>query len=125
MREFKFRAWDKERKQLLDVLGIEIMNKQCWVQDYVELDNGNTRLIDFKDCEIMQYTGLKDDKGNEIYEGDILKSDDIIIGKVTYWMGHYVIVNKYDDSNFLSNTIDYNVFIVGNIYENPELMEKV
>jgi len=78
-----------------------------------------------RDCEIMQYTGLKDKNGKEIYEGDIivtrLNSPD---------NNEESLVVEFADGSFKlkkENTYYYfpfllNVEVIGNIYENPELL---
>jgi hypothetical protein len=68
----------------------------------------------------VQYTGLKDKNGKEIYEGDILKSD-IFTGQVIYYAPTFMVVEK-DGWDMITNGEDYE--IVGNIYENPELLKE-
>ena len=112
MREIKFRAWDKKTKHL-------------YPSDYFDrykmyfMSELNTNLV------LMQYTGLKDDSDppREIYEGDILK-DHYGIYEVCFDDSQAAFCVKYVSStgtNYLFN-IAHLSKIIGNIYENPELM---
>ena len=76
MRELKFRAWDKLFKEMFDVpmlsnKAVSHAVPQKFMPDGVPLAQ----------VELMQYTGLKDKQGKEIYEGDIVKVDEIWIDK--------------------------------------------
>lgn len=125
MREFKFRAWDTEKQEMATVnfiglndyeVGMEDEECRCWRATYPYV------------CRLMQYTNLKDKNGKEIYEGDILKvklDDGEANLYVKYTNGEYRVVNegKWEDSLY---TYMYfgDVEIVGNIYENEDLLRQ-
>ncbi len=115
MKEIKFRAWDGERLRNVWSMG--------WIDeemDYISTPKYNGPAEDFK---LMQYTWLKDKSGCEIYEGDI-----VIIGD---YPPYEVIVNDISMIHCLDNELGQeelfkyhkNCRVVGNIYENPELLE--
>lgn len=118
MREIKFRAWLKEKKIMGEVLGIDILHKEIFFSNE---DVDCYEHTDFKDIELMQYTGLKDMMEKEIYEGDILFE---ILGeeyfKVIFENGSY----RAENEEYSLDLSEYARFceIVGNVYENPELL---
>jgi len=71
MREIKFRAWHRDNKCWLD--SICVYSDGSWSGSLVG-ERGEVSGYDERECELMQYTGLKDKNGKEIYEGDILKT---------------------------------------------------
>ncbi len=118
MREIKFRVWDKEKERLLlvDIEGMDSgsMNVKDWDDVIYPFDED--------DCILMQYTGLKDKNGKEIYEGDIITIyEGEIMAEVKFKNGAfcYFYDNEHDFTDF-GNDAE----IIGNIYENPELLEK-
>jgi hypothetical protein len=115
MRIIKFRAWDSLNNKMTPVIDVS-QSRQYWEFDW----------LGQYDFPIMQYTGLKDKNGKEIYEGDILKET----------------TQGYPSSNFDSEEIwsftdmrelwhrldpvvgwgHNEVEVIGNIYQNPELL---
>jgi len=112
MRIIKFRAWEKEN---LFVNFEGAMHYDVVAQTYF-----GEWLFD-NDYELMQYTGLKDKDGFEIYEGDIIKR--LSYTKpfiVEFILGSFVLTGDTDTLDFIQTK---KVEVIGNIYENKELLK--
>lgn len=124
MREIKFRAWHKEKKIMGEVLGIDILHKEIF------FSNGDVDCCGFADLkyiELIQYTGLKDKNNKEIYEGDIVKlRANHGIGVVKYYDEWGAFIVEYIKLRPLAvlgmNYYKEDIEVLGNIYENPELL---
>lgn len=126
----RFRAWDKETQTMLDVYLIDF-KKSVLIGEHWEF--GETNFINFDEIELMQSTGLKDKNGKEIFEGDIVELKDCgeTIGNVkVYWDDslalfqlYAIIVDEKEPMYKVIDDEDYSYIVVGNIYENPELLE--
>lgn len=118
-REIKFRAWDKDKKELREVTGINWYDEYIWV-DETPMSGDK---LPVETTPILQYTGLKDKNGKEIYEGDILK-DGVFISQVVWnTEGAYFHLKRGDTYSgyTLSSEVD-RCEVVGDIYTNPELL---
>ena len=124
MREIKFRAWVKDRKAIFEVVLINYVTKKV---TYLLERVGHLLSIrheKFNDIELMQYTGLKDKNEKEIYEGDIFHIGSKKILYVVEWIDCGLKGRQIKNISWIG--LDYwkdDIEVIGNIYENPELME--
>lgn len=131
MRDIEFRAYIKDKNKIFNVKTIDFAYKFITFEE----DNNpkdTMRMID--QVELMQYTGLKDKNGTKIYEGDVLIGDipelvssQNLIGIVEYEESAFIIrfpnrkswqIQKVGFCSFI------NYRVIGNIYDNPELIKE-
>lgn len=124
-REIKFRAWDNENKYMVtSKQGVftALRNSMNIVrQDDGYYNDGDLLKPNKEKYTLMQFTGMFDKNGKEIYEGDIVKDlEEKIIGKIEYIenMSGYFLV--YGKSECISSICE--VEVIGNEYDNPELL---
>lgn len=136
MREIKFRAWDKSQNKMYQVRGINFDNEDLWLK----INETQIMGANLFEVELMQYTGLKDKNGKEIYEGDIVTYSVKGFKKINktvmtfneehgaYLFGIYEGVKmpcgKKTRMNKYTRKSVNNVEVIGNIYENPELLKE-
>ena len=123
----KFRAWDKVFKEMVQVNAL-VLDKQVVKVTY---KNGNVAKEDMKEYELMQSTGLKDKNGKEVFEGDILsiETDEGIFNVNIFWDDKHALFmfesEIHNEKELLAELVEDNTYpfeIIGNIYENPELL---
>jgi len=115
MREIKFRAFNEETKEMINVYG-------AWFEE-----QGQYHEEDFSKIGteiLMQYTGLKDKNGVEIYEGDVVRDCEVNWNGVVKWeqygLGSWRIKNDVtEDMMFDAHCLE----VIGNIHENPKLIK--
>lgn len=107
MREIKFRAWDKEFSNI-----VQVVNFSGFPSD--------------SRYEYMQYTGLKDKNGKEIYDGDLIQLTSVTgadRGIYTVALEEYLGDEYMEYGYCWYNYLPSGVEVIGNIYENPELLK--
>lgn len=127
----KFRAYDSgSLSRMYQPDEVMVGNGDIWI---IDEDSVAGDWIVNNDLHLMQSTGLKDKNGKEIFEGDIVQFEDcyevsdflyINTGIIEWCQGGFHVTNR--DSVLMEDLLDgdsLDVTIIGNIYENPELLE--
>ena len=129
----KFRVWNEKTESFIDYgdLMLDLKNGKVYSGDVgipeYTIDVTNQVIL-------MQYTGCRDKNGIEIYEGDVIKDKYDKTWLVQWYVGAFVITDKIPDSDgqtstysHFSNVSNHHFYfeVIGNIYENPELLEVV
>ena len=134
MREIKFRAWHKEQNKMYSAeeMGIDQLTLMTDGRGLANISGQDTRLSRMDNGKHMiplQYTGLHDKNGKEIYEGDIVS----VAWRDDYGAESYEAIEvKYNEAQcgfapFANSPFDNRVYehniVIGNIYENPDLLK--
>jgi uncharacterized phage protein (TIGR01671 family) len=120
MRTIKFRVWDKTVNKMMQECYPVKGNNRIWT-----IYNSQGFIVINKDAfELMQFTGLLDKNSKEIYEEDILECHDgyMPCKNVIKWVEHAFWITSEFGEYYLPN--QERRYIIGNIYENPELIDK-
>lgn len=129
-REIKFRAWDKQEKKWVEDFGIEantglmFRNEANYLPFISSAWVGDLSFKEYQDKNyvVMQYTGLKDKNGVEIYEGDILDGGEFIARNLFH--NNLGLVDLPLKERWVGVSADLEEReVIGNVYDNPELEE--
>ena len=128
MRKIKYRAWDKKEKKM-KTRGL-LFTLQHGLS-FFDASGFNVRRAENDRYILMQFTGLKDKNGEEIYESDLIQNKSGRICEVNWnkecgrWDASVKIMVENDNSNgFAPVNWHYDIKIIGNIHENPELLKE-
>jgi uncharacterized phage protein (TIGR01671 family) len=144
MRDFQFKVWDNDSNRFLEIDYINFNRdgsiKELILIDGYDFDIGCVEYHSYtpNDVEILQYSGIKDKNGKKIYEGDIIEKYISTDGlkpkkkkiklKIYFEHGEFKAkrITKVPKSyKWYNRGVFYDCKIIGNIYENPELLKEV
>ena len=132
MREIKFRCWNKISGEMQYQAEDGFINRAYMGDNgYYQTTANIKKLSSLPECELMQYTGLKDKNGVEIYEGDVVTSKvRVLPDNLKYWTTEVVKpltctqfesgINEHQGDLYFHSEIQ----VLGNIHQNPELLRK-
>lgn len=124
MKEFKMKAWLKKENKMVAIIGIDLNYQYIRYTDDGNLFKDDYKIADFKDIELLQFTGTKDKAGQELYEADVILFNDgidDIYGLISYDdEGTYRVSYENITEHLSEREGDFE--IVGNIFENPQLL---
>jgi uncharacterized phage protein (TIGR01671 family) len=135
MRELKFRVWHKPTGVMHDYLKAKFGPKGVNITlsgKFKDVEEPTTLTVPNKDLEVMQFTGLRDKNGKEIYEGDILRVgviENIKQNREVVWENGAFFTLVPEDKKLTSrdHLVAYysieEMEVIGNICENPEFLK--
>lgn len=123
----KYKAYIKSKKSIVDIESLNLSS------GFVKPVGDTTESYSFDEINLMQSTGLKDSHDIEIYEGDIVEDGEGLRKCVQWYKGGFVYTSKHlvgDGKKFRFSNLNNmynkssNYTVIGNVYNNPELLER-
>ena len=120
-----YRIWDRRKKIMWkpeNVASLDLESECAWIKQPYK----GGHWVYFKDADLLESTGLKDMNGIDIYEGDLLSGYDVESGETilpimgVYWSTR----GMWDCESFILGGINETCQIIGNVYENSELLNQ-
>lgn len=124
MKDIKFKGWHKEKKIMFNVFGFDVNHVYPFKTEGLEIPPER------EEVELLMDTGFKDETGKEIYEGDLLEFEcdgDKFIDVIVFTRGSFALGENENNCDY--GFVEYQLCewsggtIVGNIYQNPELLD--
>ena len=128
MKEFKMKAWLKKENKMVSIIGIDLNYQYIRYTDDGNLFKDDYKIAEFKDIELLQFTGVKSKAGQEVYEADVIKFNDgidDIYGLISYDDEDGTYRVSYENITEHLSDLEGDFEIVGNIFENPDLHEQL
>lgn len=128
MKEFKMKAWLKKENKMVAIIGIDLNYQYIRYTDDGNLFKDDYKIAEFKDIELLQFTGTKDKSGQELYEADVILFNDgidDIYGLISYDDDEGTYRVSYENITEHLSEREGDFEIVGNIFENPQLHEQL
>lgn len=128
----RYRAWDKHNQKMFTNDELIIWDSNVYANDSKKLTCNYLKGWTIDEEHLMQSTGLKDKNGKEIFEGDVLAIETYegVTNLKVFWDEKHALFmfesKKYNEKDLLAELVEDNTYpfeIIGNVYENPELLE--
>lgn len=123
MQDLKFKVFYEPSGKIYDVLAMDFIKKNVTV----EYKKGKTQVVGMIFCHIMQYTGLKDINGVEIYEGDVIEfltyDGEIFRAHVVFERLAFKALDTEDECYDYDFDSLIDIEVIGNIYKTPDLLD--